>query len=343
MRTSEKSEKNEKSEEHILIYLGVDHGTSAVRFAVMADDLIRFFEIPRATAGHMALEELRALIVYHLGMPLSDIDLACLTYSMGDGISQIEDLRFVQNRGVLDTSGAGEKTNAGTKVFDIFAQGACPALLLPGLHQGNPVTDPRMQHFSHQASPEKIAAVFHASSLGYRRFILSDIGSNTVTLAVSNGKILGAVDAAIFAPGRRQGPLDVGAIRDVDAGRRTANEAFSNAGVGDDIQKLAFFAAMEISALDVLMKDNKDNKDNKNNEENEDNKDNKDNGINDYTILIAGSGGENKEIRREVSRLLQKPVESIGKWSAATGCAKIAQAVNSKTDSIFGIPVNFKK
>ncbi|MCL2549400.1 MAG: methanogenesis marker 12 protein [Methanimicrococcus sp.] len=305
-----------------MIYLGVDHGTSAVRFAVMEDETARFFEIQREAAGRMTLEELRAYIENHLCMPFSEIDLACLTYSMGDGISQIEDLRFVKNRGVLDTSGIGEVKNAGTKVFDIFAQDVCPAILLPGLHQNNPVTDPRMQHFSHQASPEKIAAAYHASSLGYRRFILSDIGSNTVTLAVSDGKILGAVDAAIFAPGRRQGPLDVRAIRGIDAGRQTANEAFSNAGVGNDIQKLAFFAAMEISALDVLMKDYD---------------------VEDYAILIAGSGGENKDVRREVSRLLRKPAESVGKWAASLGCAEIAQAVIFKTDSVFGIPVNFNR
>lgn len=305
-----------------MIYLGVDHGTSAVRFAVMEEESARFFEIPREAAGKMTLEELRACIENHLGMPFSDIDLACLTYSMGDGISKIEDLRFVLNRGVLDTAGVGERTNAGTKVFDIFAGGVCPAILLPGLHQKNPITDPRMQHFSHQSSPEKIAAAYHAFSLGYGRFILSDIGSNTVTLAVSDGKLLGAIDASIFAPGRRQGPLDVSALRDIEAGRRTANESFSNAGVGNDFKKLAFFAAMEISALDVLMKDY---------------------GAPDYTVLIAGSGGENKEVRREISRLLQKPAESIGKWSAALGCAEIAQAVISKTDSIFGIPVDFNQ
>ncbi|MDV0445859.1 hypothetical protein MmiAt1_14590 [Methanimicrococcus sp. At1] len=303
-----------------MIYLGVDHGTNAIRFAVLSDDLIRLFEIPRADAGKMDVGELQNFIEDHLGMPLSDIDLACLTYSMGDGISQIEDLRFVQNRGVLDTTGAGIQTNAGTKVYDIFANDICPAVLLPGLHQNNSVTDARMQHFSHQASPEKIGIAFHAKSLGHRRFILSDIGSNTVTLAVSDDQILGAVDAAVFAPGKNHGPLDVNAIRKVDSGIQTANEAFSNAGVGDDKKALAFFAAMEISALDVLMKDYN---------------------AADYDILIAGSGGEDIGVRREISRLLQKPVESVGSKAAAIGCAEIARAVIFGEKDIFGIPVNF--
>ncbi|WNY29058.1 hypothetical protein MmiEs2_12720 [Methanimicrococcus stummii] len=303
-----------------MIFLGVDHGTSAIRFAVMSDDLVRLFEIPRAKAGAMTLDELQRFIENNLGMSLSEIDLACLTYSMGDGISEICDLRFVQNRGVLETSGVGEKTNAGTKVFDLFAKDLCPAILLPGLHQNVPVTDARMQHFSHQASPEKIGIAFHAYSLGHRRFILSDIGSNTVTMAVLNNQILGAVDAAIFAPGTRHGPLDVNAIRAVDSGTQTANYAFSSAGVGDDKKALAFFVAMEISALDVLMKDYS---------------------ASDYDILVAGSGGEEIEVRREISRLLQKPVESLGNRAAAIGCAEIARAVIFGEKSIFGIPVNF--
>ncbi|MDL2261744.1 methanogenesis marker 12 protein [Methanimicrococcus sp. OttesenSCG-928-J09] len=321
-----------------MIFLGMDHGTSAIRFAVLSDgsdELVRFFEIPRQAAGSLSPEALQKLIEDNLGMPLSDIDLACLTYSMGDGISQIEDIRFVQNRGVSTTSGVGQITNAGTKVFDIFAKNICPAVLLPGLHQNNPVTDSRMQHFSHQASPEKISTAFHAFSLGYNRLILSDIGSNTVTLAVSDGKILGALDAPIFAPGRSHGPFDVNAIRDIDAGKITANEAFSNAGVGDDKMKLAFFAAMEISALDVLMKEYGDSSGCSSCCDSDSNSD-------DYTILVAGSGGEDKEVRREISRLLQKPVESLGKWSAALGCAEIAKSiVRKEADSVFGIPVHF--
>lgn len=312
-----------------MIFMGVDHGTNAVRFAVLEKrehDSVCFFEISRDTAGSFSLEELQKRIENDSGIPLFDIDLVCLTYSMGDGISQIEDLRFVQNRGVSDISGAGKITNAGTKVYDIFAKDICSAVLLPGLHQNNPITDSRMQHFSHQASPEKIGIAFHAQTLGYRRFILSDIGSNTVTMAVSNGRILGAIDAAVFAPGKQHGPLDVNAIRRADSGKQTANDAFSNAGVGDDQKSLAFFAAMEISALDILMKDYN---------------------ASDYDILIAGSGGEDKVVRAEISRLLQKPVESLGKWSAALGCAEIAWEIvsGSPPDSgrkeIFGMPVNF--
>lgn len=301
-----------------MIFLGMDHGTSAVRFAVLSGELVRFFEISREAAAQKTSEELLSVLEQELAMSFSNIDLACLTYSMGDGISAIQDIRRVKNRGVESLFGVGEQTGAGTKIFDLFAQGICPAILLPGLHQENAVTDSRMQHFSHQASPEKIGIAYYAASLGHRRFILSDIGSNTVTLAVSDDRILGALDAAVFAPGTRHGPLDVNALRRIDAGLQTANDAFSNAGVGDDKNRLAFFAAMEIAALDLLMKDY---------------------GADAYGILIAGSGSTDIAVLREISRLLQKPVDSLGKWSAAIGCAKIAQAVFSGEKSIFGISV----
>ena len=61
--------------------------------------------------------------------------------------------------------------------------------------------------------------------------IVSDISSNTVTLAVASGKVIGAIDACIFAPGVHHGPLDLQAIRNVDDGFQTANQAFIEAGV----------------------------------------------------------------------------------------------------------------
>jgi len=300
-------------------FLGLDHGTNAVRFAISESGHVRFFEIPRAAAGEMSPEALQKYIEENLGFPLSDIYLSCLTYSMGDAVSEITDLLFVENRGVLSTSGVGEKTNAGTKIYDIFKENNYPAILLPGLHKNSP-TDERMKVFSHQASPEKIAAAYYAHSLGHKSFILSDIGANTVTVAVAGGKIAGALDAVIFAPGMRHGPLDVEAIRAVDAGVMSANDAFSNAGVGNSSEMLAFFAAMEIAAMDVLMREHN---------------------AADYDILLAGSGGEDKEIRAEIYRLLNRPPETLGKWAAAIGCVKIAAAIADGEKEILGIAVNF--
>ncbi|MDR0767295.1 MAG: hypothetical protein LBE57_02440, partial [Methanosarcinales archaeon] len=54
-----------------------------------------------------------------------------------------------------------------------------------------------------------------------------------------------------------------------------------------------------------------------------------------------GSGSTDKEVLREISRLLQRPVASIGKSAAAVGCAEIARAVIFGEKEIFGIPVCF--
>jgi len=305
-----------------MVYLGIDHGTNAIRFAVLSEEGVLLHEIPRADAGNMSPPALLNHLEARLGFSLSDFTLACLTYSMGDNFSAVCDIRSVSDRGVLSTSGVGKKTDGGTKIFDIFANSACPAVLLPGLHRGSP-TDERMSFFSHQASPEKIGTAYHAYKAGYRRFILSDIGSNTVTLAVSNSKILGAIDACIFAPGIHHGPLDVESLRNIDAGKMTANEAFSTSGVGNDSKLLSFFAAMEISALDVLMRDYDSS-----------------NPL-DYDVLIAGSGGDDKIVVREISRLLQRPTASVGKWAAAIGCAEIAQDIHSGEKSILGISVDY--
>ena len=305
-----------------MVYLGIDHGTNAIRFAVLSEAGVLLHEISRANAGNMTLPDLQKYIETNIGFSLSEITLACLTYSMGDNFSEICNIRSVSNRGVLSTSGIGEKTGAGTKIFDIFAASDCPAILLPGLHKENSA-DKRLSFFSHQASPEKIGTAYHAYKAGYRRFILSDIGSNTVTLAVSQGRLLGAIDACIFAPGTEHGPLDVQALRNIDAGHTTANAAFSTGGVGNDLNRLSFFAAMEISALDVLMKEYGSSD------------------SSDYDVVISGSGGDNKIVVGEISRLLQRPVSSLGKWAAAIGCAEIAEDVSSGETSILGISVDY--
>ena len=90
--------------------------------------------------------------------------------------------------------------------------------------------------------------------------MVSDTSSNTVTLLVAAGRLVGAFDACIFAPGTRHGALDVDAIRRIDEGKCTANEAFQQAGVGSTvpdednlrIRTVAMFSAMECAALLLL-------------------------------------------------------------------------------------------
>ncbi len=43
-------------------------------------------------------------------------------------------------------------------------------------------------------------------------------------------KLLGAIDACLGAMGVIHGPLDLEMLRDIDEGKKTANECFSHAG-----------------------------------------------------------------------------------------------------------------
>jgi hypothetical protein len=117
----------------------------------------------------------------------------------------------------------------GTKVFEAIQASGWPAILLPGIHRASDI-DPRLKVFSHGMSPEKVGLAYGVFRGKSQSFIVCDASSNTVTFAVLQGKIIGAIDAPIFAPGLMQGPLDVQAIRDVDSGM-TTNQAFNCGGI----------------------------------------------------------------------------------------------------------------
>ena len=243
---------------------------------------------------------------------------------MGDGLSSFTDIRRVSGRGLEDSGGAGLFTGAGTKVYDMIKENGGPAYVVPGLTRKSP-TDPRFKIFSHQASPEKTGILYQAYALGFRNFVLSDIGSNTVTMAVADGRILGGLDACIFAPGRRHGPLDLDALRHVDHGLLSANDAFSSAGVDDKIEDpaartetIALFAAMEMISMSLLIREK---------------------GLS-FDALVSGSGGDDASVVEMIAAHLRMPVTNLGKRAAAVGCARIAKAVFLGKTDILGIPVD---
>ncbi|MDY6964814.1 MAG: methanogenesis marker 12 protein [Halobacteriota archaeon] len=316
------------------MFIGVDHGTTAIRFATLKGST---FELHRGVATGMNSQEILQSIEDGLDIKLDDVKLIALTYSMGDGFSKITDLKNVKERGVRSIK-AGSLIGGGTNVFDVVSSNL-PAILLPGIHSGIGI-DPRMKIFSHGASPEKIGIAYHAHLQNAKDLIVSDISSNTVTVGVTDKKIVGAIDACIFAPGIHHGPLDLEAIRNIDEGLMTANEAFSNSGVlkmtshsnlkellqakneeaSLALRTLSLFAAMEISAMSLFLSDH-DSKDEK--------------------IFLAGSLSEISEVRSEIERLLDVKTTSLGKWSAAVGCAEIARDVYGGKDEILGIEVDY--
>lgn len=324
------------------MFIGVDHGTNAMRFAGIGEGYIRTFEMPRTEVSGMSEAQIIDSITSHLDIGISDIELAAVTYSMGDGIVSIEDMGNVDSRGVLSIEGVGKKTGAGTLVFDAIRNSPISAVLIPGIHAKSN-TDPRLNVFSHSTSPEKIGIAYNAKCKGIDDFVVSDISSNTVTVGVCGGKLIGAIDACIFAPGTRHGPLDLEAIRDVDAGKCSANEAFINAGVlkhtpysdNDELleaavngesdailalDQIAIFASMEIAAMQVLMKDH-----------------------GSYgKVFLAGSVGEVDYVAERIGSHLDLKPELLGKWSAAIGCAEIARDIAGGAKTILGLDVNFK-
>ncbi|MCX6677551.1 MAG: methanogenesis marker 12 protein [Methanothrix sp.] len=310
------------------MFIGVDHGTTAIRFATPEG---RCWNLSRQEASHLSAEEIVLRIAQNLGH--GTVDLVALSYSMGDGLTRIVRLEDATNRGLVQQDGAGQHVGGGTRVFEAIQASGWPAILLPGIHRGSDI-DPRLKVFSHGMSPEKVGLAYGIYRFGSESFIVSDASSNTVTFAVLNGEIIAAIDAPIFAPGLFQGPLDVEAIRAVDAGKMTANQAFSRGGIlpkmGHSrleecsreeheraLETLALFSAMEISALQVLMRDR---------------------GVAEPALFLAGSPA--KEIEKRVAGLLGRSIASLDRCAAAVGCAKVAEDVFCGASRIMGIEVN---
>lgn len=290
------------------MFIGIDHGTSALRFS--AGDGRRF-KIMREKAISFIPDDMSCM------GPLGSIEGIALTYSMGDNFSAITPVSALAHRGLVSREGAGKHTGGGTRVFDQIAASGIPAFAIPGLHRGSP-TDPRFKAYSHQTSPEKIGIAYRVTEDLGCDVVISDVSSNTVTLVVKEGRILGALDACIFAPGTEHGALDVDAIRNIDQGVMSANDAFLRAGVNHSlppevrIPSLALFSAMECAALLILNPE----------------------------ARVALAGTMAPVIAGEVETLLGRKVEVYDEWCAADGLSLIAERIVSGTRDILGIEVH---
>ena len=289
------------------MFVGIDHGTSALRFS--AGDGRRF-KVRREEAVSFCAADLSRL------GPVESIEGIALTYSMGDNFTAVTPVGSLVNRGLVSREGAGKHTGGGTRVFDQIAASGIPAVAIPGLHRGSP-TDPRFGAYSHQASPEKVGIAYRVMEDLGGDLVISDVSSNTVTMVVREGRLVGALDACIFAPGMEHGPLDVDAIRSIDRKERTANEAFLHAGVnhtlpeGMRLPALALFSAMECAALLLL----------------------------NPGARVALAGSMAPAIAGEVQALLGRDVAVYDEWCAADGLAMIARRVFSGTSCILGLDV----
>ncbi|VVB65353.1 Uncharacterised protein [uncultured archaeon] len=309
------------------MFAGVDHGTTAIRFANSEG---RCWELPRVDASDLSPESIIDLFRQKLG---SEVQLIAMSYSMGDGLTEIVRLVDAPNRGLIQQDGAGVHVGGGTRVFDAIKGSGWPAILLPGIHRGSDI-DPRFRVFSHGMSGEKVGLAYFVYKKEVPSFIICDASSNTVTFGVLKGRIVGAIDAPIFAPGLTQGPLDVEAIRAVDSGKISANQAFSSGGIlaklgystleecdpevrAHALDSLALFVAMETKAMEVLLKD-----------------------LGEASPALYLAGSPAPEIESRVSDLLGREVKSLGRCAAAQGSAMIAEDVFNGFQNILGLKVN---
>ena len=288
------------------MFIGIDHGTTAMRFSGGDAE----FKISREEARQFSAGDLTRL------SPLDEIEGIAVCYSMGDGIPAITDIRKVRDRGVVSQEGAGKHIGGGTRVYDEIRASGLPAVVIPGLHRGSP-TDPRFKAYSHQASPEKIGILYEVSRDLGDDVVVCDASSNTVTLLLTAGRITGAFDACVFAPGTQHGALDVDAIRRIDRGESTANDAFLHAGVDHTmppdlrVETMAMFAAMECASMLLLNP-----------------------GAN---VALAGSMAP--AIAPRVKELLSCDVTVYDEWCAARGLARIARDVFTGATDILGLAV----
>ena len=232
----------------LLVFVGMDHGTTGVSFTILNDDLIHF-KIGREDLSEgrvSALEELQKRV------DTDSIHLMAITYAMGDGINTITPIGKVKNRGIISIGGAGKVTGGGTAVYDEIADSKIPTVIIPGLHKNTSCMDEKFKAaYSHHASSEKISICYNAFlETGYKNMVVSDISSNTVSILIENGKIKGAVDACLGSMGIIHGPLDLEMIRDIDDNLRSANECFSHAGA----VKVANIQTKVARAKDKLIK-----------------------------------------------------------------------------------------
>lgn len=328
----------------------MDHGTTGISFCILSDEgeVLDVFKIGREESKKglvSATEEITKRV------NLDSVKLMAITYAMGDGINQILPTNKVEDRGILSINGAGKVTGGGTSVFSELESLDIDSIMIPGLHKDSTSLNELFRAaYSHQASPEKVSICYNGlKETGWSNFIVADISSNSVDILIEDGKIKGAIDACLGAMGVVHGPIDLEMIRDIDEGKRSANDCFSHAGAikvagidgkvanmkdillenyrkGDEKAKLAIdilimTVVMEIAGLDAVCE-------------------NKIEGV-----VLTGSIGSATEpfnFEEEINKYFKNkyPLKVISKESGAIGAAQIAMDVYNGKEEILGIEVN---
>lgn len=302
-----------------MAYLGVEHGTRAVRFSTL--EPFRTWDIPRKQAARLTSQKLLRALEEGLGLSLGDIRLTAVAYGMGDGFSEVRPLAGLRHRGILGP--AGPRTGGGARAFDSFS--GVPAVAVPGLHRRT-LPGP-FQFYSHGAAADKVGTARAVAERAGRDFVIADVGGAAAFVAVQGGRFAGALDSTLLAPGMVLGPLDVEALRS----RRGPMDSFSRGGVvprlglrgAEEFLKgrtprsrearraVALYTALGLGAFASLFRG---------------------------PLYVAGEAGE--AVRPEVRRLLGRGVRPAGPIAPARGLALLARDVARGCRSVLGIPVH---
>ncbi len=217
------------------MYVGLDHGTTGMKVAAYDGEGGPEF-LGKAPRPEVARRGLLEALPEPAAEALREAECVCLNYGMGDALTEFVPLEEAEEIGVgfglKDTGGAGPEFGAGRRMVEELLKLDVEAYLAPGLHRDTPGLDRALRIFSHVGSGEKIGTARMALELADSEdLVVCDTSSNTVSVVVKDGRIVGGIDACLGAPGVLQGPLDLEAIRAVDSGKCSANEAFSRGGV----------------------------------------------------------------------------------------------------------------
>ena len=335
-----------------MVFVGMDHGTTGISFTILSskdNKIIDTFKISREDSKN---GKLKAIDEISKRVNIDDIKLMAITYAMGDGFNKIKSINNVKDCGILSINGAGKVTGGGTSVYNEIKNSNINTIMIPGLHKDSTSLNPLFRAaYSHQASPEKVSIVYNSYlKTKWENMIVADLSSNSVNLLIQDGKIYGAIDACLGAMGFVHGPLDLQMIREIDEGKKTANESFSNAGavkianvnnkvqfIKDDIlnnyikndknaelaiDTMVMTIAMEIFGLIGISEKNIEG------------------------IVLTGSLGAMKEpfnFEDKLNKYLknQYKIEVIGVDSGSIGAAQIARDVYNGKKNIMGIEVDF--
>ncbi len=333
-------------------YMGMDHGTTAVSFQLIDEnkDEVAYFSLNRDKLSNDEVNFKDSLCEY---VKPNDINLLAMTYAMGDNINKITSIKNVENKGIKSINGAGRVTGGGSKVYDEILSLNIPSVLIPGLHRNSTFMDDKFRAcYSHCASSEKVSLTYYAyKKTGWKNMIIADISSNTVSILVEDSKIRGAIDACVGAMGFIHGPIDLEMIRDIDEGRRSANECFSHAGISKiarvnskvtntkdiiiekalnndnnaklAIESLIMSVVMEIYGLYGISNNRIDG------------------------IILTGSGGCMRkpiDISGQITKKIEKlaPVKVLTSKSGAIGSSLIAYDIyENRKENIMGIEVDY--